>query len=87
MRCAGSDELEHVAPGRDSTHRNDRKLRRCISRIHRRERDRLQRGARVAAGGSGELRPQRSLVEREPADRVHERKPVGAGRFGGARDL
>ena len=50
--------------------------------------DRLQRRAGEPAGAALETRPERPLVEREAADRVHEREAVGArglGRAGDAR--
>src|SRR5215218_7933838 len=57
-----------------------------IREEHRPERDRLQSGTGIATDFAAEPGGERALVEREPADRVHEREAVGAGSAGGACD-
>ena len=80
---AGGHQLECVEPGSDTTHSHDRHIDGRRTGVDARERDRLQRRSGVAAGGAGEQRAQRR-VEREPADRVDEREPVGPGRDDGS---
>ena len=63
------------------------KSRRARARMDRCERDGLQRRAGVAAGAAREHRSQRARVEREAAQRVDEREPVGAGGLDRARDV
>jgi len=83
----GGDQLERVAPGGDAAHAHDRQARRRGAGIDGRERDRLERRARVAAHPACEPRPERPLVQREPAQRVHEREPIGAGGLDRTGDL
>src|SRR5690349_17714750 len=86
VRGARGDQLERVAAGRHAAHPDDREPGRAIRVEDGGERDRLQRRPRVAARPGAQARRERALVEREPADRVHEREPVRARLLRGPRD-
>src|SRR5215204_6111913 len=51
---AGGEQFEHVSARTDTAHADDRERRRAAARVHRGERDRLERGAREPAGGTAE---------------------------------
>ena len=87
VACARSDELERVETRADSAHADDRHPGRAVAGGDRVEGDGLQRRARKTAMPRAERRAQGPRIELQPADRVHEREPVGARRLRGLRNL
>src|SRR5579862_2125540 len=70
---AARDEVDRVLCARDAAHAHDRKLRRDVTRVDGCQRNRFQRGSRKAALRARQHGLQRARVDREPAQRVHER--------------
>src|SRR3954453_9428362 len=78
-RRTGGDQLEPMGPGFDPADSDDRQSGRAVGREDGGEGDRAQRRARETTDPWTELRLERSLVESETTDRVHEREPVRTG--------
>ena len=87
---SGGEKVERIAAGCDPAHAHDRQSRRAVALVDGGERDRLQGRSGVASELVPEPRLERLVVEREAADRVHEREAVracGLDRAGGLREV